>query len=170
MRFSGVKSIKSGLELCEVPRVQRIYLNYTTKGTHTGDIEGSPETGKEIEFVPEQFFNLYPDSKWTEVNVVDEHLNDINSSVLESAIGRGDRSLCDVIEAAWRAEARFDLWNECFNPDIWRQAFEKFGLDVDELAQREFATGENLPWEHLGGPEKDYLHGHLEKARAIFSS
>jgi len=50
MRFSGVKSIKSGLELCEVPRVQRIYLNYTTKGTHTGDIEGSPETGKEIEF------------------------------------------------------------------------------------------------------------------------
>ena len=96
--------------------------------------------------------------------------HDINSSVLESAIGRGDRSLCDVIEAAWRAEARFDLWNECFNPDIWRQAFEKFGLDVDELAQREFATGENLPWEHLGGPEKDYLHGHLEKARAIFSS
>ncbi len=90
--------------------------------------------------------------------------HDINRSILESAIGRGDRSLCDVIEAAWRAGARFDLWDECFDPEIWRQVFEKFGLDVDMLAQREFAAGENLPWEHLGGPEKDYLLRHLKQA------
>ena len=38
-------------------------------------------SGKKIEFEPKQYFNLYPDSKWTEVNVVDEHLYDINSSV-----------------------------------------------------------------------------------------
>jgi radical SAM superfamily enzyme YgiQ (UPF0313 family) len=90
--------------------------------------------------------------------------HDISRSILESAIGRGDGSLCDVIEAAWRAGARFDLWDECFDFEIWRQAFEKFGLDVDELAQREFNAGETLPWEHLGGPEKNYLLGHLEKA------
>jgi len=90
--------------------------------------------------------------------------HNIERSILESAIGRGDRSLSDVIEAAWRAGARFDLWDECFDPEIWRQAFEKFGLDVDELAQREFAAGDSLPWEHLGGPEKNYLLGHLEQA------
>ncbi len=90
--------------------------------------------------------------------------HNVESSILESAIGRGDRRLCDVIEAAWLAGARFDLWDECFDFEIWRQAFEKFGFDVDKLAQREFATGENLPWEHLGGPEKDYLLGHLEAA------
>jgi radical SAM family uncharacterized protein len=89
--------------------------------------------------------------------------HDINSSILESAIGRGDRRLYDVIEAAWRAGARFDLWNECFDFEIWRRAFEKFGLDVDELAQKQFSPDEILPWEHLGGPKKDYLLEHLEQ-------
>ena len=90
--------------------------------------------------------------------------HDIDRSVLESAIGRGDRSLSDVIEAAWRAGARFDLWDECFNPEIWREAFDKFGLDVEKIAQRGFAADGILPWEHLGGPEKDYLLGHLDAA------
>jgi len=39
-------------------------------------------SGKEVEFDPDLFFNLYPDSKWTEVNVVGEHLNDINDKIL----------------------------------------------------------------------------------------
>ena len=90
--------------------------------------------------------------------------HNIDRSVLESAIGRSDRSLSDVIEAAWRDGARFDLWDECFNPEIWKQAFEKFGLDLDKLAQRQFTNDEILPWEHLGGPEKDYLLGHLDAA------
>ncbi len=88
----------------------------------------------------------------------------INRSVLESAIGRGDRSLCDVIEAAWRTGAKFDLWDECFNYELWREAFEKFGIDVEAAAQKQFNPDETLPWEHLGGPDKKYLLGHLEKA------
>jgi radical SAM superfamily enzyme YgiQ (UPF0313 family) len=90
--------------------------------------------------------------------------HDIDRSVLESAIGRGDRRLCDVIEAAWRAGARFDLWDECFDSAIWWEAFEKFGLNLDELAQRKFDAEEILPWEHLSGPDKKYLLGHFEKA------
>jgi len=90
--------------------------------------------------------------------------HDIGRSVLESAIGRGDRRLCDVIEAAWQAGARFDLWDECFKPAIWRGAFEKSGLDLEKLAQRQFEPDGVLPWEHLGGPGKKYLLGHLEKA------
>lgn len=88
--------------------------------------------------------------------------HNINRSVLESAIGRGDRRLCDVIEAAWRCGAKFDLWDECFDPDIWQSAFERFGFDLDNLAQRQFDTKETLPWEHLGGPDKDYLLKHLD--------
>ncbi len=96
--------------------------------------------------------------------------HDINCSVLESVIGRGDRRLCDVIEAAWREGARFDLWDECFDFALWQKAFEKFGLDLDKLAQREFDTDEILPWKHLGGPGKKYLLGHLEKAMELVSS
>jgi len=90
--------------------------------------------------------------------------HDIERSVLESVIGRGDRRLSEVIEAAWRGGARFDLWDECFNPAIWWGAFEKFGIDLEELAQREFGLNEVLPWEHLGGPAKEYLLTHLDEA------
>lgn len=93
--------------------------------------------------------------------------HDISRSVLESAISRGDRKLGDVIEAAWRNGARFDLWDECFNFEIWQKAFEKHGLDIDKLAQKQFAPDETLPWEHLGGPDKKYLLDHLEKALNI---
>jgi len=88
----------------------------------------------------------------------------INRSVLESAIGRGDRHLCDVIDAAWRAGAKFDLWDECFDYELWRSAFERYGIDVELAAQRQFESDENLPWEHLGGPDKKYLLGHHEDA------
>ena len=85
----------------------------------------------------------------------------INQSVLESAIGRGDRRLAEVIEYAWRNGAKFDLWSETFNPAIWEDAFQKHGMNLDTVAQKQFSTDEILPWEHLGGPEKDYLLKHL---------
>ncbi|MDH4239926.1 MAG: TIGR03960 family B12-binding radical SAM protein [Phycisphaerae bacterium] len=94
----------------------------------------------------------------------------IEQSVLESAIGRGNRRLCEVIEAAWRNGARFDLWDECFDYDIWQRAFEKFGMDVEKLAARKFGREEILPWEHLGGPEKEYLLGHLEETMKKFEN
>ncbi len=90
--------------------------------------------------------------------------HDINRSVLESAIARGDRRLCDVIEAAWQDGARFDLWDECFDYELWQKAFEKFGMDVEGLAQKQFGPDEIMPWEHLGGPDKKYLLTHLDKA------
>jgi len=90
--------------------------------------------------------------------------HDIERSILESAIGRGNRGLCDVIESAWKNGAKFDLWNECFNYQIWQKAFEKFGLDIDTGAQRQFDPEAILPWEHLGGPDKKYLLSHLNEA------
>lgn len=91
--------------------------------------------------------------------------HDIERSVLESAIGRGDRRLAEVIEYAWRNGARFDLWSEAFRPEIWETAFDKFGMNLDKAAQRQFAEDEILPWEHLGGPEKDYLLKHYAEVR-----
>ena len=93
--------------------------------------------------------------------------HNIELSVLESAMGRGDRRLCEVIETAWRDGARFDLWDECFGYMLWQKAFEKFGMDVEKLAEREFGREEILPWEHLGGPEKEYLLGHLDKVKIV---
>ncbi|MHC4394770.1 MAG: TIGR03960 family B12-binding radical SAM protein [Planctomycetota bacterium] len=90
--------------------------------------------------------------------------HDINRSVLESVIGRGDRRLCGVIEEAWRSGAKFDLWDECFDYRIWEKAFEKFGLNIETSAQKSFSPVESLPWEHLGGPDKEHLLNYLDKA------
>ncbi len=96
--------------------------------------------------------------------------HNIHASVLESAVGRGDRKLGGVIEAAWRAGAKFDLWDECFNFETWQKAFEQYGLNMDSLAQKEFTPEETLPWEHLGGPEKSYLLKHLHDSIEIMGS
>lgn len=96
--------------------------------------------------------------------------HEIDQSILEAAMGRGDRRCADVIEAAWRRGARFDLWNDCFKYAIWREAFADAGMDLETAAQRSFTTDEVLPWEHLGGPDKTYLLTHYSHARETMVS
>jgi len=90
--------------------------------------------------------------------------HNIERSVLESALARGDRRLCDVIEAAWLDGARFDLWDECFDFQIWQRAFDKFGMSVERAGEKRFGRDDILPWEHLGGPGKKYLLKHFDGA------
>lgn len=97
-------------------------------------------------------------------NSVYFRFHSIERSILESALGRGDRRLGPVIEAAWRAGARFDLWDECLDYQIWQKAAASYQLDLEALVCARFEEGQLLPWEHLGGPEKSYLLDHLHQA------
>ena len=90
--------------------------------------------------------------------------HNIETSVLESACARGDRRLADVIETAWRNGAKFDLWNECFDVTVWTDAFRAHNMDLHVAAQRRFAADDILPWQHLGGPDRDYLLRHYQAA------
>lgn len=84
--------------------------------------------------------------------------HNVERSVLEAVFSRGDRRLAPVIEAAWRAGARFDGWDESFDPRIWREAFDQTGLDPAFYAQRARSRTELLPWSHLAsGGTADYL-------------
>ena len=93
--------------------------------------------------------------------------HNVESSVLESAFARGDRRLADVIETAYKLGARFDLWKEEFKNDIWMQAFAEHGIDPDAAAQKSFDIDDNLPWQHLGGPNKKRLIAHYKEALDI---
>ena len=75
--------------------------------------------------------------------------HDPNSSVLEAALGRGDRRLGVVIRRAWQKGARFDAWDEHFDFPIWLEAFAESGLDPAWYGQRDIPTDERLPWAHL---------------------
>jgi radical SAM family uncharacterized protein len=94
----------------------------------------------------------------------------MEQSILEAAMGRGDRRYGEIIETAWRQGARFDLWNDCFDDSLWREAFARSGLDIETAAQRRFAVDERLPWSHLGGPDQDYLLNHHDDAMKTVDS
>ena len=113
---------------------------------------------------------ILDDKKKLRAKFLSFKFHNIERSILESATGRGDRRLCSAIESAWQNGAKFDLWDECFDYRIWKKAFEKSGLDVETLAQRQFGYDETLPWEHLGGPDKKYLLSLLNKTSAGHST
>ncbi|MHC5091991.1 MAG: TIGR03960 family B12-binding radical SAM protein, partial [Planctomycetota bacterium] len=91
-------------------------------------------------------------------------------SILESAMGRGGRELCDVIETAWRSGARFDLWNEGFDLKRWQDAFEAAGLNLETEAQRSFESDQALPWSHLGGPDTAGLLKHYHQSMGVLEA
>jgi radical SAM family uncharacterized protein len=88
----------------------------------------------------------------------------IDRSILESAMGRGDRRYCEVIETAWRKGAKFDLWNEGFDLRIWQDAFRAAGMELEAEAQKAYAPEQRLPWSHLGGPGENILLKHYHQA------
>jgi radical SAM superfamily enzyme YgiQ (UPF0313 family) len=84
--------------------------------------------------------------------------HNVERSILEAVFARGDRRLSEVIERAYRAGARFDGWDECFNHRLWQESFHQSGIDPAWYAHRERSPFEVFPWHHLhGGPDQEYL-------------
>jgi len=87
-------------------------------------------------------------------------------SRLEAILARGDRRVAKVLHQAWKTGARFDSWDETFSYDRYVEAFKTVGLDSDFYANRDIATDEILPWQHIqAGFDKDFLLRHLKMAR-----
>jgi radical SAM family uncharacterized protein len=84
--------------------------------------------------------------------------SDPRSSMLEAALGRGDRRLNAVIRRAWQKGARFDAWDDHFDYSVWLEAFGAEGLDPAWYAQRDIPLDEPLPWDHLTcGVTREFL-------------
>jgi len=84
--------------------------------------------------------------------------HDIECSLLEGAVSRGGRAVGEVIEKAWRGGARFDSWNDQLQPDVWWQAFEDCGVDVERILHQPHELDVALPWGHIGVRQgADYL-------------
>jgi radical SAM family uncharacterized protein len=75
--------------------------------------------------------------------------HNVETSLLEGLLSRGDRRVADVVELAWRRGARLDSWTEHLKPELWWQALADCGLDFEQIVHRESAIGDRLPWDHI---------------------
>lgn len=80
---------------------------------------------------------------------VTAHFHDREVSALEAAFARGDRRLGQVLLRAWQKGCHMDGWSEYFHFDLWQEAFAESGLKLEDYAQRHYAYGEPLPWQHI---------------------
>jgi radical SAM superfamily enzyme YgiQ (UPF0313 family) len=92
--------------------------------------------------------------------------HDAETSMLESALARGDRRLSPVLKQAMALGCKLDGWDEHFSYSNWQKAFKENELDLEEYARRGFTLEEPLPWDHLdAGVSKRFLQRELQLAR-----
>jgi radical SAM family uncharacterized protein len=75
--------------------------------------------------------------------------HDIEKSLLEGILTRGDRRVAAGLEEAWRRGCRLDAWSEYFNPSRWWETFADLGIDVPFYSERTRPVDEVLPWDHI---------------------
>jgi radical SAM superfamily enzyme YgiQ (UPF0313 family) len=92
--------------------------------------------------------------------------HDIDCSLLEGILTRGDRRVAPALEEAWRRGCRLEGWSECFQPDIWWQTFTDLGIDVAWYSHRNRPMDEKLPWDHVNVKKgREYLE--KEQSRSL---
>ena len=88
-------------------------------------------------------------------------------SQLEAVLTRGDESLCKYIEALYKKGCYLDAWGEYFNKDIWYETAEELGINLAELAEKEYDLEKPLPWDFINiGVDKEWFQNEYKNALA----
>ena len=88
-------------------------------------------------------------------------------SQLEAVLTRGDESLCKYIEALYKKGCYLDAWGEYFNKDIWYGTAEELGINLAELAEKEYDLQKPLPWDFINiGVDKEWFQNEYKHALA----
>ena len=96
---------------------------------------------------------------------VDLRYHDYASSFLEAVLSRSGREALPLILEAHRLGARFDAWSDQFKLEIWQQAAENVGFDMQRAACEPFEVGAPLPWDHISaGVSPRWLEREWERA------
>ena len=96
---------------------------------------------------------------------VDLRYHDYASSFLEAVLSRSGREALPLILEAHRLGARFDAWSDQFKLEIWQQAAENVGFDMQRAACEPFEVGGPLPWDHISaGVSSRWLEREWERA------
>ncbi len=72
----------------------------------------------------------------------------VETSLLQGLVGRGGRSMGNVIETVFKNGGRFDGWNESFDFALWENALQEHGIDYTEML-KPIPFSKDLPWSHI---------------------
>ncbi len=79
-------------------------------------------------------------------------------TILEGVFARGDRRVAKTLLEAYRLGCLYDSWGEHFNYELWMQAFENTGVDIEFYNLRTRDLDEILPWDFIDiGVSKAFL-------------
>ena len=91
--------------------------------------------------------------------------HDVETSLLEGALSRGDRRMGEAIELAWRRGARLDSWRENLDPERWWQAMRDSNIDVEQTIHQPYELLDKLPWDHVNVKKgRQYLEKEQQRA------
>lgn len=92
-------------------------------------------------------------------------------SLLEAVLTRGDDSLCQYVEALYKKGCYLDAWGEYFNKDVWYTTAEELGINLTELAEKQYDLEKPLPWDFINiGVDKEWFISEYQKAFEINES
>jgi radical SAM superfamily enzyme YgiQ (UPF0313 family) len=75
--------------------------------------------------------------------------HDMETSLLEALLCRGDRRLGRTIERAWQLGARLDSWSDYFRGDCWETAIAETNVDVNRIVHTTISDDIELSWEYV---------------------
>ena len=86
-------------------------------------------------------------------------------TILEGILARGDRKVAKVIRKAYEKGCLFDSWTEGFKNELWMEAFEECGVDIDFYTIRKRELDEVFPWDFIDiGVTRAFLEREWKKA------
>lgn len=86
-------------------------------------------------------------------------------SQIEAVLTRGDEGLCKYIEALYKKGCYLDAWGEYFNKDIWYETAVELGINLAELAQKQYDLEKPLPWDFIDiGVNKEWFKNEYREA------
>jgi radical SAM family uncharacterized protein len=93
--------------------------------------------------------------------------HDVECSLLEGVLTRGDRRIAPALEHAWRRGCRLDGWRQCFKPEVWWQTFADLGIDTAWYSQRSRPMSEVLPWDTINVKKPGRVFLEKEQTRSL---
>jgi len=82
---------------------------------------------------------------------------ELDLTLIEAAISRGDRRIGEVLYNAYRKGSRLDGWSELFDVQRWYEGFNEAGLSISDYTGP-IDEDDALPWDHIEkGISKEYL-------------